>query len=107
MKEIIEITQDGIDYIDDDGNRQFISFEVCFQNNLKKVGKHIGLRSPEQRRKLYERMRYVGVRYTFEEPPSIQFYTEPPTRFEFATLESLYEIAYKVKKAGWRTNDGE
>jgi hypothetical protein len=52
-------------------------------------------------------MRYVGVRYTFEEPPSIQFYTEPPTRFEFATLESLYEIAYKVKKAGWRTNDGE
>lgn len=107
MKEITKITQDGIDYIDDEGNQQFIDFEVCFQNNLKEKEKSTGSRNPEERRKLYQRMKYVGVRYTFGEPPSIVFYTVPPTEFKFPTLDELYEVAYGIKKMGWKTNDGE
>jgi hypothetical protein len=37
--------------------------------------------------------------------PYIQFHTEPPIRFEFATRREFDQICYSIKKAGWRTFD--
>ena len=48
---------------------------------------------------------YVGVRYGLSDPLSIQFYTIP--RIRFLTSKSYGEVLSKIKKAGWRTNDGE
>ena len=103
MKEITNITPNSIHYIDEENNTQLIDFESCHQNYVKRMGS----RYTDERKEFYQASKYVGVRYAFSDPPAIVFYTVQPTTFEFPTRERLGEIAYRVKKAGWRTNDGE
>lgn len=107
MEEITSITSDGITYIDDEGNQQFIDFESCHQNYVMDTEKRRGLISPEEQKELYEKHKNVGIRLTFRVPPAIEFYTLPRTHLEFPTRERLYEVAYKIEKAGWRIRDGE
>ena len=61
----------------------------------------------EERKELYQRMKYVGVRFALSDPPAVVFYTIPRIHFEFATRDELSEVLVGLKKAGWRTNDGE
>jgi hypothetical protein len=107
MKEITNITPNGIHYIDDEGNPQFLDFETCYQNFLMDEQKRMGSPYIEERKEFYKKRKTVGTRYIFGSPPSIEFYTVPPTIFEFPTPENLGEVDYMIKKAGWRTRDGE
>lgn len=107
MKEITSITSDGISYSDDEGNLQYIDFKSCHQNFLIDEEKTWGSDYTEDRKEFYQASKYVGIRLTFRVPPAIEFYTVPRTNLEFPTRERLYEVAYKIKKAGWRTRDGE
>ena len=107
MREITKITPDGVHYIDDEDNSQFIDFATCQQNNIMNLKKSMGSRWTEKDEDFYQRAKYVGVRYALSDPPHLAFYTKQLIMFEFPTRESLGKVLYGVKKAGWRTNDGE
>ena len=107
MKEITNITSDGINYVDEEGNQQFIDFQSCHQNNLMDREKRLGGKYTDEEREFWQRAKYVGVRFALSDPPTIEFYTVSRIRFEFPTKDRLYEVLVGIKKAGWRTNDGE
>jgi len=107
MNQITNITPDGIHYIDEAGNQQFIAFETCYQNNLAEVEKRWGSDYTDENKAFWQKSKYVGVRFALSDPPSVMFYTEPLTEFEFSAREELDKVLMAVKKAGWRTNDGE
>jgi len=37
--------------------------------------------------------------------PYIEFHTDPPLRFEFATVDDYAKVRYLVEQFGWRTMD--
>ena len=117
---IQEVTAQGLTYLDDRGEEQFIDFAACFQRWL---GRSI---TPEVLKNVKEwnhmtdaqvqefigdmnNETVVGGRdiygYSETKLPSIQFYTEPPTNFEFPDVQDFYRINYLVRKVGWRTQD--
>lgn len=103
MQEITNISPDGIHYVDEAGTPQFLDFETCYQNFLKSFDSQY----MDEHKEFYKTWKSVGIRYSFGKPPTIRFYTVPPTVFEFPTREQLGEVDYRIKKAGWRTSDGE
>ena len=107
MKEITNVTSDGVTYIDEEGNQQFIDFESCHQNNLRAKEQRMGSNYTDEEKEFWQKAKYVGVRFALSDPPAIEFYTVPRIHFEFPTRESLTEVLMGIKKAGWRTNDGE
>lgn len=107
MKEITNITPDGIHYMDEEGNSQFIDFATCHQNYVMSLQKSMRSRFTDERKEFYKTWKSVGVRHPFGIPPTIWFYSEPPVKFEFPTQESCWKVLGGIKKAGWRTTDGD
>ena len=107
MKEIVEVTTIGINYVDENGNRRFIDFEVCYQNFLANRQKNMGPQYSDELKQLDRTYRSVGYRKFSAIPPYIEFYTAPPTRFEFPIRGRFEEITYRIRKAGWLTIDGD
>ena len=107
MKEITHITPDGVHYVDDAGNPQFIDFATCSQNYVMSMAKSRGSSFTDEDRAFWQRGKFVARRHTWSEPPNIVFYTEPPIYFEFPTRDDVWKVASQIKRAGWRTNDGE
>src|SRR5688572_11161498 len=97
-KQIISITKDGLSFLDDDGNEHWIDFAECYQNFLQ-----------ETHALSIERWKQVGVRNILTPPwaegPYIQFHTNPPIRFQFATEKDFYEVRQAVESGGWFTMD--
>ena len=115
-KQIKDITPEGITYLDDNGNEQFIDFAVCYANFVKEVT------SPEHweiikksnnytdeawdnYRQGIERWKRVGQRDFVAHPPYIEFLSDPIIRFEFETMDEFYQVEGRVRKLGWRTMD--
>lgn len=84
-KEITSVTAEGINYIDEEGNSQFIDFETCHQNYVTRMGKIRGSKFTDEDKAFWQRAKYVGVRYALSDPPALEFYTEPRIYFEFST----------------------
>ncbi|MEO8609527.1 MAG: hypothetical protein ABI690_16670 [Chloroflexota bacterium] len=114
-KNIIEITSEGLTYMDENGERQFIDFAACYQRYadqwsepvyLKKFKEANPTRSDEELEASIEWMRKhkeVGGRdFTV---PFIEFYTDPPTKFYFASRDEYDKVVYLVRKAKWRLFD--
>lgn len=114
-KNIIEITSEGLTYLDENGERQFIDFADCYQRYLDRWNDPVHLkrfkegnptRSDEELEASLKRIRaYKEVGGRDFSVPYIEFYTEPPTRFYFSNLDEFYKVQYLLKKAGWRTFD--
>jgi hypothetical protein len=104
MKKIMTITSKTIHYLDDEGNSQFIEFETCHQNNIRDVEQRMG---DVFNKEFWQKAKYVGRRFAHKDPPSLVFYTIPPIEFEFPTREHFSMVLSGIKKAGWRTNNGE
>ena len=104
MKEITNVTSEGLTYIDDEGSSQFIEFETCLQNYMARWEKD-GV--TDETKAFWRKRKHVGVRFSFREPPAIVFYIEPQVAFEFPVKADFYEVLSMIKGAGWRTNDGE
>jgi hypothetical protein len=120
-KQIQKITAEGLVYLDDDGNERFIDFAAIHANNVKKRT------SPEylEKMKALNHWDDEGEREWLEDVhewkdvadrhfdgfgtiagfPYIEFHTEPPTRFLFATQDELYEVVHTLRRFGWRTFD--
>jgi hypothetical protein len=114
-KNIMEITSEQLTYLDENGERQFINFAVCYQKYLDKWNdptnvkrfKEVNLtRSDGELEASLERIKArkeVGGR-DFS-VPYIEFYTEPPTRFYFSNLDEFHKVEDLIRKAGWRIFD--
>jgi hypothetical protein len=127
-KMVKEIRQDGIVYLDSDGNEQFIDFEQCYQNHLKKclspegiedykrlnhkadadVADHIASMKKwwviADRNVLGDGVRVdKTVKYGL---PYFEFYTEPRVRIEFESKDELWVMRNKLEREyHWRTFD--
>ncbi|MBZ0289270.1 MAG: hypothetical protein K8I30_16745 [Anaerolineae bacterium] len=113
---IKDITSEGITYLDDDGNEQFIDFAACFANYMQKVTspeycermKQLNNWSQEDWEAYLQRMRNwkrVGQRDFGAKPPYVEFLTDPVIRFEFETMDEFYQVSGRVRKVRWNTMD--
>ncbi len=129
-QQIKETRQDGIVYVDAEGNEQFIDFEACYQRELAKQldpeyleqikkGMSDGWLEEHIRFLKDPRSKYIGGRNVFGNSPSpitgiqigpslpyIEFYTDPVTVIEFPTRDELEQLRYQVERVfKWRTHD--
>lgn len=104
LKQITAVTVTGIHYVDETGNPQFIDFEVCYQNFLADRRKRLGDTFDEE---FYSRHKSVGFRRSLIRPQSLWFWSDPPTDFEFTSADSFWQVLAGIKKAGYRTTDGD
>jgi hypothetical protein len=117
--QIREIRVDGVEYLDDDAKRQFIDFALCHANSMKEYTspentEHFKAQnrlSDEEYDEFVERTRAfkaVGARQIMGPPwadgPYVEFYTDPPTRFDLTEAE-YWQIVSTIHKLGWNTFD--
>ncbi len=106
MKEIHSITKEGIEYTDEGGNPQYIDFETCYNNWLERESQRQDPYYDDRARKIAQEWRCVGQRDRYANPPYIELFTEPVTRFEFKSPEGgFHDLRLRIEKAGWRTSD--
>lgn len=114
-KAILELTSEGLAYVDENANRQFIDFEVC---NLRYVEQW---KDPVRRSRFNEinsgrteqeleavinrlkASKEIGSRDVTT--TSIAFHTDPPAHFTFSNREEYDRIVYLIRKAGWHLFD--
>jgi hypothetical protein len=106
-KDITSITPQGVTYIDAAGQQQFIDFKTCHKNQMAWMERTSGAEYTDERSEFYQQAKYVGRRYALSDPPALEFYTIPRIMFEFPTRDDLSDVLVQIKKAGWRTNDGD
>ena len=90
---IKNVTELGLEYIDENGNLKFIDFKNCCQNS----GEVLNFPG------------YVAVRNIIGDPcgtaPYIEFLTEPLTKFVFNRKENFCELRWQLEDTGWLTFD--
>jgi hypothetical protein len=90
---IKNVTELGLEYIDENGNPKFIDFKICRQNSEEV------LNFPQ----------YVAVRNIVGDPygtaPYMEFLTEPLTKFVFNRKENFRELRWQMEERGWLTFD--
>ena len=108
-QQVKELRQDGIVYVDDAGNEQFIDFEACYQRYLAwqlrpeylEAMKTLNQMTDERFEAYVHRLkdprwrfiadrnilgdRNINDEYIREGSPYFKFYTDPSIRIEFAT----------------------
>ncbi len=105
MGQITSVTMTGINYVDDGGNPQFIDFETCYQNFLMDQRRRLGSQYMDAHKEFYDWYKSIGFRSAFT--MRLWFYADPPVEFEIPTEDSFWQILMGIKKAGFRTTDGE
>ena len=119
-KQIKDVTPEGITYLDNDGNEQFIDFAQCHTNYVQKKT------SPEYWEKMKQLNNWtdanwesyieevkgwkeIGKRNILEMPwgdgPYIEFHTEPSIRFKFASKEEYGKVMTAIMQTEWKTFD--
>lgn len=113
-KRIVNITQQGIRYLDETGAEYLIDFDTCRRNWVAYVSQGTDFTPKEM---TDAETVCIGWRNSIAQPPYIEFFTEPRTRFEF--LETLFDrifdrdkcrrnfqtLQQKILDAGWKTLD--
>jgi len=95
---LLSVSEDGLEYVDDQGCRCAIDFHTCRENFKKQHG-------PER---LWAGLpNYVAVRDIEAKPAHITFATNPPTRFVFPMTDpNFHELQFRLfREAGVMTFD--
>jgi hypothetical protein len=116
-KRIQTITAEGLTYLTDDGEEAFIDFRVCHTNDFNR---HTTPKNIEQMKAWNPQDNWDedGVKEYIERVKSwrkvanrnilelyIEFYTDPPIRFDFATVEEFHAVRSRLEKLKWYTFD--
>jgi hypothetical protein len=107
MKTITSMAPTGIHYIDEESTPQFVDFERCYQNYVMDLRIRMGPRFTAHEEEFYKRHKSVGFRHAMTTPQTIWFYADSPVEFVFETKDSFWEVIVWIKKAGYRTTDGD
>jgi predicted RNA-binding protein with RPS1 domain len=109
---IKNVTELGLEYIDENGNPKFIDFKICCQNsgNFFTYPEYVPVRNIIGEPGQYElRCQYVAVRNIIGDPcgtaPYMEFLTEPMTKFVFNRKENFRELRWLIEEKGWLTFD--
>jgi hypothetical protein len=110
---IQRVTQEGLFYLDDEGREKFISFALCHLNYVMEFVDRSQQYTREKRdseiqwRRTHKRIADTGSGgYPFDSDlPCMEFFTNPPSLFEFATYEIFSEIRRVIWDYGWMTFD--
>lgn len=112
---IIEVTSEGIRYLDENREEQFIDFAECYQRYLDGLNdpEHIkGFKEANPTRsdeELEANLNYCrSLKKVADRDftvPYIEFYTQPRIRFNFPNRDEYDEVIWGIRKAGWRTYD--
>jgi len=90
---IKNVTELGLEYIDENTNPKFIDFKICSQNSGE----------------LLNNPKYVAARNSIGEPwgtaPYMEFLTQPLTKFVFNREENFDKLRSQIEQAGWLTFD--
>lgn len=112
---ILSINEQGLTYLNELGDKCFLDFEICRRNWVvyantsgEFVGENISLRDTN----------CVGWRNVIGEPPYIEFFSEPRTRFEYPSkgwermlglnkrfYKDFYRLQQQIIDADWSTLD--
>jgi hypothetical protein len=119
-KQIRKVTPEGVVYLDENGDEQFIDFAACYKNYftrrtspeewevIKKVNNKTDV-DWEWYVERVKRWREVGGRQILTPPladgPYIEFHTEPSTRFKFETEQEFQKVRNAIGRTGWKTGD--
>lgn len=119
-QQIQKIEPAGLNYLDEVGKLGFIDFLVCHQNFVQRSTTPEALENVKEWNHMNDddlndyvrgvhEWRVVAGRYfsssSDKDRPYIEFYTEPPIRFEFRSPQEFQRVIYLLKNAGWRTRD--
>lgn len=110
VRKIVSITASGLTYRDETGMHFFIDFEQCKKSYATWLQKENEL-TDEETMALESKTRYVAIRDAFATPKYIEFFMDPPVRFEFK--KSFFQDDYKsfrrldamLNEVGWSTFD--
>lgn len=110
---ILHVTQEGLEYLADDGSKCFIDFKAC-RENFQREHRDLGGQG----------VKYIGFRDFGARPPHIILFTDPPTKFEFPMpkkreilpgakfirsdpddYRDFMEFRMRLDQAGWATGD--
>jgi hypothetical protein len=105
----VNVTQEGIQYIDENGNRQIIDFETCRKNWVEYVNNSEDFAVSNLS---ISETSCVAWRDITHKPPYIEFFTEPRIRFEFkfslwclSPKQAFIRVQMKIVESGWTTYD--
>lgn len=122
-KQIRGISPEGLVYLTESGHEAFIDFSVCHTNYIRQMTSPEGIErmkelNPQSRWDAEGVNRYVekvtrwkevGRRNVLGAPwadgPYIEFHTQPPIRFDFATADEYAKVRHSMEQFGWRTMD--
>jgi hypothetical protein len=95
---IKRITAQGILYTTSESDERFISFDECYSNYLRTLKD-----SPNN--DIPSALKYIGQRDILDDPPYIQVFTVPMTRFEFDSVDDWHQLQNEIRKSRWATID--
>jgi hypothetical protein len=110
-KRILSITAEGISFIDEHGTEGFVDFAACYRHYLAHRQRSVWERIGQFLRRYVQGVkpwREVGQRDNGAMQggaPYISFYTTPPTRFTFASIEDYEAARNAIWRADWQTFD--
>ncbi|MEO8609217.1 MAG: hypothetical protein ABI690_15105 [Chloroflexota bacterium] len=114
-KQIQEITTQGIIYINDEGNKQFIDFTECLNTYLKwELSAPVTTPRRVEAARMSKRVGEINYLGDIElsttgtdddSPPYVIFYDDQLTRFEFSDQDECAEFHQKMMDIGWRVFD--
>jgi succinate dehydrogenase flavin-adding protein (antitoxin of CptAB toxin-antitoxin module) len=124
-QKIISITEQGLTYLSENGTESFIDFALCYDTYINRFMEpshleefkrlnHMSDDDLAKWLKTHERHKEIAARSIIgdilagdrrDKRPFIEFHTNPPTRFIFATEDEFHQTRHKIHQFGWRTFD--
>ena len=110
---IQRITKEGVFYLDDEGREKFISFALCHLNYVMSFvegSQHLNQERRQEEIKWRRGHKCVADTgsggYPFDSDlDCIEFYTDPPILFEFATYQTWGDVLRLLQDYGWTWRD--
>lgn len=91
---ILHVSEAGLEYLDDEGDVRFISFEACGQNAQAQV------QNPAAQVCVARRM--IQISPSGRITRTVEFYTRPPTVFNLESDMQFQRLRFRIEQMGWR-----
>ncbi len=104
---ILNVTSEGLTYLDDSNNSIFIDFKVCNEHWIM-YNKRTNNWTDDEAAEFRYRSKCIGRRDICGKPCYFTFFTKPFTKIEFTGFrakEKFMDLQMEILNAGWTTFD--